>query len=41
MSTHIPIQAGYVFAAIIGILLLASGIGVWLKRRKGADNPTM
>ncbi|MCP2039436.1 phosphatidate cytidylyltransferase [Neisseria sp. HSC-16F19] len=41
MNTHIPLQAGYVFAAIIGILLLASGIGAWLKRRKGADNPTI
>ena len=34
-------QAGYIFAAVFAILLIASLIGQWLKRKHGAANATI
>ena len=39
--SRIPVQAGYIFMAIFAILTLASVIGQWLKRKKGANHPTI
>lgn len=40
-SPYIPPQAGWIFFAIFCVLILASVIGQWLKRKKGADNATI
>ena len=34
-------QAGYIFAAVFAILLIASLIGQWLRRKHGAANATI
>ena len=34
-------QAGYIFTGVFAILIFASVIGQWLKRKNGADNATI
>ncbi|MDO4227187.1 phosphatidate cytidylyltransferase [Neisseria dentiae] len=41
VSPHIPPQAGWIFTGIFAVLVLASVIGQWLKRKKGTGNATI
>lgn len=40
-ASAIPLQAGYIFIGVFAVLLVASFVGQWLKRKKGRNNPTI
>jgi len=40
-AAHLTPQAGYIFTGVFAILIFASVIGQWLKRKNGADNATI
>ena len=40
-AAHLTPQAGYIFTGVFAILIFASVVGQWLKRKNGADNATI
>ena len=40
-TAHLTPQAGYIFTGVFAILIFASVVGQWLKRKNGADNATI
>ena len=40
-AAHLTPQAGYIFTSVFAVLIFASIIGQWLKRKNGAGNATI
>ena len=40
-AAHLTPQASYIFTGVFAILIFASVVGQWLKRKNGADNATI
>ena len=40
-AAHLTPQTGYIFTGVFAVLIFASIIGQWLKRKNGAGNATI